>query len=276
MNTTEIVRNFYNKGVQYEWERLERHPIEFEVTKHYLDKYIKSGDKVLDIGGGSGRYTLYLAENGCDVTLFDLSDENVSFAINKAKEMNLNIKALQGDACEVYTVLDESFDHILLMGPMYHLLDEVQRTKALEAALKLLKPNGIIYVSFISLFAGVCYYMKNDPQLVFDTNEQEYIKNYLENKTYCGDAFTKACFIAPKDVLPFMSRFALEKLHLFGQESITSPCENNIYACDKNVIKRWTELAIATCEREEFLSYSEHLMYIGRLGLGGTYNGKLI
>lgn len=264
MNSIEIIKNFYDNNAEKEWDRLQRHPIEFEVTKHYLDKYIKAGDKVLDIGGGPGRYSLYLARKGCDVTLLDLSDGNVLYAQNKADELKLRIKAVQGDAREADKIVGDTFDSILLMGPMYHLLDEDDRIKAVNAALKLLKPNGVIFISFISLFAGFSYYMKNGPQLVFEEYEQDYIKCFLENRTYSGDAFTKACFIAPKDILPFMDQFELRKLHLFGQESITSPGENNINACDANVIKWWAELAIQTSEREEFLSYSEHLMYVGR------------
>ena len=96
----EIVREFYNGQVEYEWNRIADKP-EFILTCRMLDRYIKSGDKVLDIGGGPGRYTLYLADKGCDVTLFDLSPENVKFAIEQASLQNLNITGIVGDAREV-------------------------------------------------------------------------------------------------------------------------------------------------------------------------------
>ena len=150
------------------------------------------------------------------------------------------------------------------MGPMYHLLEESERIKCMESALNLLKPEGIIYVSFISLYAGFSCYMKNDPNLIKEDGENEYIKCYLDNKTYCGDAFTKACFITPNEILPFMERFNLKKLHLLGQEGITSMCENNIYACVKEIIDKWIDIAIKTCERKEFYALSEHIMYIGK------------
>lgn len=75
MENIEIVKKFYDETVDYEWERLERHKVEFELTKRYLNRYIKPGDKVLDLGGGPGRYSLYLAELGCAVTLADLSEK---------------------------------------------------------------------------------------------------------------------------------------------------------------------------------------------------------
>ncbi len=67
-----IVRDFYDIDVLAEWNRLEGRP-EFLLSCRMLDRYIKSNDKVLDIGGGPGRYSFYLAEKVCDVTLFDLS-----------------------------------------------------------------------------------------------------------------------------------------------------------------------------------------------------------
>jgi 2-polyprenyl-3-methyl-5-hydroxy-6-metoxy-1,4-benzoquinol methylase len=75
MKSLDTVRNFYDETVNYEWERLDRHKVEYEITKRYLNRYIKSNDKVLDLGGGPGKYSLYLADQGCEVTLADLFSE---------------------------------------------------------------------------------------------------------------------------------------------------------------------------------------------------------
>ena len=264
MKNIEIVREFYNSQVEHEWQRLHYHPFEFIITRHYLDKYIKPGDKVLDIGGGPGRYSLYLAESGCDVTLFDLSEANVAFALSKAEEQGLKLKAISGDARFVDELISEKFDHILIMGPMYHLLEEADRVKCINSALKLLNDNGMIFVSFISLYAGMCFMMKYQPELLVLEKEEEYINCYLENKIYAGNGFTKMCMLSPDDIECLMKKFPLKKLHLFGQEGITAPCEDKINGQSKEVVDKWLQIAIQTCERSEFLSYSEHLMYVGR------------
>ncbi|HEX5565061.1 MAG TPA: hypothetical protein VFX34_08875, partial [Sporosarcina sp.] len=62
MESIEIVRKFYDETVNYEWERLNSHKVEFELTKRYLNRYIKPNDKILDLGGGPGKYSLYLTE----------------------------------------------------------------------------------------------------------------------------------------------------------------------------------------------------------------------
>lgn len=66
-----------------------------------------------------------------------------------------------------------------------------------------------------------------------------------------------------------MAQFPLEKLHLFGQECITSPCERNIMAQPQEVIDAWLNLCESLSEREELFSWAEHLMYIGRKKIEG-------
>lgn len=57
-----IVKNYYDSDVLMEWNRLEEHPYEFELTVRMMNRYIKPGDSILDIGGGPGRYSLYFCK----------------------------------------------------------------------------------------------------------------------------------------------------------------------------------------------------------------------
>ena len=263
--TTKIIRDYYNAEVEGEWNRIADRP-EFLLTCRMLDLYIKPGDSVLDIGGGPGRYSLYLADKGCDVTLFDLSPENVNFAAERAAQQGISIQTIAGDAREADKLTCKKYDHVLLMGPMYHLLEESQRIKAVSAALNVLKPGGIVYVSFISMSGGIIYYMKDAPEALASTVpcEIEFKENFIAQKSYAGDAFTQAIFIEQSEILPFMTQFPLDKLHFFGQEGIMSPCEKNIMSQPKEIIEIWLDFCEKIWEREELLSWSEHLMYVGR------------
>lgn len=258
------VRDYYNSNVLREWERFERHPFEFRITTKMMERFIKPGERVLDIGAGPGRYSLYFAQRGCDVTLVDLSPDNIRFAKSKADEQGLALTALAGDAREVGRLVSGVFDHVFLMGPMYHLPREEDRLRAVSAALSLLKDGGVLYVSFIQLFAGMIYLLKNTPELVLAESERAYIDSVLRNVSYDARTFTQTYFIRQGEVLPFMGRFPLEKLHLLGQEGITSPCEPILAGQRPEVVDRWVDIACALCQREEYLSYAEHLMYIGR------------
>ena len=82
----ETVKRYYDETAEREWERLETHPFEFDLTTWMMDRYIQPGDTILDIGGGPGRYALHYARRGCPVTLVDLSPGNIRLARQKAEE----------------------------------------------------------------------------------------------------------------------------------------------------------------------------------------------
>ena len=262
---TKIIQAHYDENVLGEWERIAGRP-EFLLTCRMLDRYIVPGGKVLDIGGGPGRYSFELAKKGCGVTLFDLSPENIRFAEEKAVELNISdkIKTVCGDARIINAFVNEQFDYVLLMGPMYHLLEETDRITAVNAALNLLKPGGIIFVSFIHMGAGIVYLLREAPELVISPDEERFITPFVSGKSYGGAAFTQAFFINQNEILPFMAQFPLEKLHLFGQEGILAPNEQNIMSQPPEVVAGWLDLAEKIWEKEEYLSWSEHLMYVGR------------
>jgi len=150
------------------------------------------------------------------------------------------------------------------MGPMYHLLEEADRVQAMNAALKLLAPGGIIFVSFINTFAGIIYYMREAPEAIVIPNETEYMERFLTRKSFAGDAFTKAFFIEQSEILLFMEQFPLKKLHLFGQEGVMSPCEKNIMSQPKEIVDAWLDLCEKLWDREDLLNWAEHPMYVGR------------
>jgi 2-polyprenyl-3-methyl-5-hydroxy-6-metoxy-1,4-benzoquinol methylase len=263
---TIIIKNFYDRTVAEEWERIADSP-EFLLTCRMLDRYIKPSDTVLDIGGGPGRYSFYLARKGCDVTLLDLSLENIKFVNEYSVQQNLPVKAICGNAVEADKVVNGQFNHVLLMGPLYHLFEEEQRVAAINAALNLLKPNGILFASFINMIAGIIYTMKTDLSRInkASSNKDIYLNNLYARKSFAGEDFTQVFFIEQSEILPFMERFPLEKLHLFGQQGIMLPCEDSIMAQPKAVVDSWLCMCERLWEREEFFSWSSNLMYVGKV-----------
>jgi len=264
MEKSNAVGDYYNSDVMIEWMRLENHPIEFEINKRFISRYIKSGHKVLDIGGGPGRYSLYTAQQGCDVTLFDLAQVHIDFANKKAQELNLNINAICGDARYIDTIIKDKFDVVLLMGPLYHITDEKERIQTVEAALKLLKTGGVLFTHFISSYAAVLDFLVHAPETILDKNSEKWYRIFERNESFSGVAFTENHFIQPQDVAPFMAQFPLEKLHLLGSQGFLSLRENELMAQPQEVFHAWVDLAAKTCEREEFFSLAHHFLHIGR------------
>ena len=263
----EKVREYYDSGPEGEWARLDRHPFEFILTTWMMDKYVRPGDSVLDIGGGPGRYSIYYAKKGCAVTLAELSGGNVAFAKKKAAEAGVSITAYVKNCLELEELDLGQFDHVFLMGPLYHLLEEADRVRAVEIALRHLKPGGNLYVSFILLFAGVIYDLQNAGHMVADCTNPDtapLIDAVASGQDWGGPAFTSAYFYHQRNILPFMEQFGLEKLHFFGQEGILSPHEPWLLERDKEEFAQWIALAKRYLEVPELLSWSEHAMYIGR------------
>lgn len=259
---SETVQKYYDEDPALEWARLERNPFEFEITAAMLDRYIKPGEKILDIGGGPGRYSLYLSKKGCDVTLVDLSANNVKFAIAEAAKQGLNIAAYQGDATDM-SGIEGVYDHVLLMGPLYHLLEDKQRETAVNQALSKLKSGGKLFASFILMFSGMIFMMKYAPDAIARQSEAEFVDAAVRDESFGGMGFTEAFFTRLGDIEPFMARFPLKKLNLFAQEGILAPCEDIILAAPREIRDRWVEAAKQMCEREDLIGFSEHVMYIG-------------
>jgi len=205
-----IVSEFYDKSVETEWNRIVDRP-EFLITCRMLDRYIKPGDTVLDIGGGPGRYSLYFAEKGCAVTLVDLSPENVSFAQANFADKGLKVTTICADARDVDKVISADYDHVLLMGPLYHLLDETERVKAIEAALRLLKPGGLLFAAFISMSGGLVFMLREMPAQFANPDEARFLIPLVDGKSYGGMAFTQAFFINQNEVLPLCHNSRLKK-----------------------------------------------------------------
>ena len=100
--------------------------------------------KILDIGAGTGRYSVALAEEGYDVTAVEL----VKYNLGILKKKNSNVKAMQGNALNLKKLAANTFDITLLFGPMYHLFGFEDKLKALSEAKRVTKPGGIILVAY--------------------------------------------------------------------------------------------------------------------------------
>lgn len=263
----ETVRNFYDQSAEKEWIRLEEHPFEFILTTWMMDKYVCPGDTILDIGGGPGRYSVHYAQKGCAVTLVDLSEGNVDFARQKAEEAKVPLTVYTKNCLELDELDLGQFDHVFLMGPLYHLLEEADRIRAVELALRHLRPGGNLYVSFILVMGGVLYNLQNAGQLVIDHTIPEAVPFFdavASGRDYPNRiGFTTNYMYHQRNILPFMEKFDLKKLHLFGQEGILSPNYKDLLTRAPEEIGLWVELAKKYLEVPELLAFSEHAMYIG-------------
>lgn len=248
-----------------EWNRLAQHKVEFEITKRYLDQYITKHAKIFDIGGGPGRYSIYLADKGHEVTLLDLSKHNVEVAREKAEEAGVVLKGyIKGDALALDEYEEGAYDVVLLMGPLYHLTKEEDRKKAIANAKRLLKKDGLIVASFISQYAPIQDCLS---WLKFEGYEGEVdgLLHYLqdgENKEETG--FTTAYFTGIQEAKSLMNEFGFEELAFAGVENILMSKEEEVNKLPEEEFLKWLDLAFALSEDSNLYGTSEHFLYVGR------------
>ena len=262
----EAIRSHYDENPRKEWDRLQkRFPYEKYITTRMMDRYIRPGDTILDIGGGPGHYSVHYARQGHPVTLLDLSPGNVRFAKQKARQYGVRITALEGNALDLSRFPDASFDTVFLMGPLYHLMEEESRKQALREAARVLKPGGYLFSSFILMFGGVIYGLREIPETILRPDEQPLFNVTAKGESLAFEAFTYAWMTTVKDAKALLaSAPGLRTETVFGQESILSPYTHILAQSPKKIRDAWYDYAVRFCEREEYLSHTEHLMIVSK------------
>ena len=263
---TEAIRKHYDTDPLKEWDRLQkRNPHEKYITTQMMDRYIRPGDTILDIGGGPGQYSVHYAKQGHAVTLLDLSGGNVSFAKKKARQYGVKITALQGNALDLSRFEDASFDAVFLMGPLYHLMEEESRLQAIREAKRVLKPGGYLFSSFILMFGGVIYGARELPETILWPEEQPFYEVAANDEGLAFKAFTFAYMTTVRDAEQLLASVpGLETVTVFGQESILAAYRNVMNKTPKKIRQAWYDYALRFCDKKDYLTHSEHLMIVSR------------
>jgi S-adenosylmethionine-dependent methyltransferase len=142
-----------------EWGRLETPAgaFEFERSLELIDRHLRVACRILDLGGGPGRYAIALADRGHTVTLADVSPELLENAREKIAEANATgIEAVvEANAVDLGRWEAMSFDAVLAFGPFYHLTDAQQRNRAMSEIHRVLKPAGKVFAAFVPRLSGL-------------------------------------------------------------------------------------------------------------------------
>jgi SAM-dependent methyltransferase len=143
---------WYDGNVEAERTRLDRHQLEYDLTWRYLTRYLPPAGDVLEVGAATGRYTLPLCRLGYAVTAVDLSAALLEECRRRlaAERLADQARLVVADARDLSALPKEAFDAVLLMGPLYHLVVEDDRTRALRQATERLRRGGVLFSTFIS------------------------------------------------------------------------------------------------------------------------------
>ena len=257
------VEDFYDGSAESEWNRLERHRTEFAVTRRALKDYLpRPPAAILDIGGGPGRYAIALSQDGYSVTLLDLSNQNLVLAGQKAAEVGVTLAGmLRGNAVDLDQIPDSSFDAVLLMGPLYHLVHLDERLQALHEAQRVLKPGGFIFAAFISRYATFRDGAVKYPEEIYNEHT-DWDKLWVDGVNF-GAGFTEAYFAMPDEVTPLMEGAGFTTRALLGVEGIVAEHEDTINRLSGPAWEYWVEKNYTFAKDPALLAAADHLLYIG-------------
>ena len=259
------VETYYDQNAREEWDRLERHQIEFQVTLRALTEFLPpTPARLIDIGGGPGRYAITLAQRGYRVTLVDLSAGNLELARQKAAEAGVELDGyLHANALDLSSFAAGSFDAALLLGPLYHLHKLEERQAALQQAYRLLKPGGPVFASLITRFAGFRDAAVHGYSFVLD--DPAYSENLLATGIHDnGKGFADAYFCHPEEVIPLGESAGFTTLRLMGCEGILAGHEEYVNSLTGPDHDFWLDINYRMAQEACLLGASDHLLYIGR------------
>jgi ubiquinone/menaquinone biosynthesis C-methylase UbiE len=257
-------RRFYDERAEEEWHRLEGHRTEFAVTMRVLDDYLPPAPaRVLDVGGGPGRYAIELGRRGYCVTLVDVSGKCLQLARKKAQEAGVKLSGVvQANALCLSQLGDETYDAVLILGPLYHLLREQDRKRAVSEAFRVLRLGGVVFASFITRSGVLRYAAKLNPEWVL-TYGQELLDTGLPADCLVEGSFP-ACFFHPDQVMPLMEEAGFDSLDLVGCEGVVARLEERVNGLTGELWETWTDINYRVGHDPTLLGASDHLVYAGR------------
>ncbi|MFB0558718.1 MAG: class I SAM-dependent methyltransferase [Candidatus Bathyarchaeia archaeon] len=273
---SDVVKSYYDENAEMEWERLVQdayHRLEYIVTMYFLEKYLPEKGMILDAGGGPGRYTIDLVKMDYDVVLFDLSPRSLEVARREIKKAGLEgrvKKIVEGSITDLSEFGEGSFDAVLCLGPLSHLLEEDDRNKAITELIRVAKKDAPIFASVISLYGVYRVVLKRLTDELLNPSHEEMFTKGIHREDWHVDVsrrgFTDAKFFHPTEVRELFEDQGTETLEMATCEGLSSQLveeTNNLYE-DKKKWERWLEIVLRTCNDPHILGLGEHFLYIGR------------
>ena len=142
---TSYITDYYNNYNEDQRTKSRHGSVEFLTNMKYIRQYVPQGAKILDVGAGTGVYSIALAMDGYDMHAIELVEHNIEVFHANLRECGAEIPVEQGNALDLGRFADESFDAVLLFGPLYHLYTREDKLTVLREARRVLKRNGNIF-----------------------------------------------------------------------------------------------------------------------------------
>ena len=260
MNAKQYLDDFY-KHYDEDGRLASRHgSVEFLTTLRYIEKYLKPGSRILEIGAGTGRYSHALARRGYAVDAVELVEHNIEvFKKNTRPEETVTV--VQGNALELSFIADDLYDITLLLGPLYHLYDQADKQRAIQEAIRVTRPGGILF----------CAYVISDGCLLDEGFQRgnidvaEYVRSgLLDPETFAAKSAPKDLFelVRKEEIDELISSLPVTRLHYVATDGCALLLREAIDAMDEEAFQLYLKYHFATCERADLSGITSHAVDI--------------
>ncbi len=255
-----LLEEYYNSRDE-EKRLLSQHgQVEYLTTMKYIHECLScfAFPSILEVGAGTGRYSVALAKEGYSVTALELVEHNLDVLKSKLDGTE-PITAVQGNALDLSAFRDNSFDLTMLLGPMYHLYTLEDKIQALSEAVRVTKPGGYILVA----------YCMNEPTIIQYVFMANHLKDVMEINTLLTEDWH--CKSEPKEIFELVrtedisllnSKFPLDRIKLVATDGAAHYLSELIDEMDQYTFTKWMEYHFATCERQDLIGASNHTLDI--------------
>ncbi|MDD7404154.1 MAG: methyltransferase domain-containing protein [Butyribacter sp.] len=250
------LEQYYNKFSE-EKRLTRRHGnVEYVTSMKYIHQYLPENPqaKILDVGAGTGRYSVQLASEGYDVTAVEL----VKYNLGILKSKKSSVKAYQGNALNLSRFSDNTFDMTLVFGPMYHLYDFSDKLKALCEAKRVTKQGGMILVA----------YCMNEFSVITHAFKENYAKESMEKGKLTEDFQTVTdkedlySYVRIEEINRLYQEAGLERKQIIAADGPANYLRPVLNAMDDETYELFIRYHLATCERQDLIGASAHTVDI--------------
>ena len=241
--------DFYNKF--NEEKRLDRRhgQVELNTSLHFIRRYLRENDRIIDIGAGRGRYAFALRDEGYDVTAVEYVRPNIG--VIRARDPGL--KLVEADATDLSMFADDSFDIGIMFGPMYHLPDQKLRLAALKEAVRICR--RYLFVAYLMNDYSVIQY-------AFIEDHYRDIKDKLDQDYHIRDKDAIFFQVRIDDIDELDREAGLKTVCRFAQDGPSDYIRGTLNRMDEETFSAFMDYHLRTCERKELLGASSHVVDI--------------